>query len=335
MIAVFRRGWALGTAAWAVVLGALFVLGGGWAAQAWVLLGHAVAYVVLGRLWVDLAGTALRPAVAWSGIALGLFTANALLGTGLGVREPVPPIAAGLTYLGALAVLASLVSVLNARWPGAGVWSWLMVVLVAIFVIPALAASRGDIWGAVGRLARLEVSWAMFYGVLAAVSLGNYAGTRWRWAVLTLGLLLGGWLLASLFAGDAGLGLARLALVAGVPFVWVMLGMPGATEDAGDASPRGRLERLWRWFRDRWGAAWALRILERFNREAEVAGWSFRLTWQGVAPSGEGGAIDDADLEAAIRVLRGLLHRFARPWRLERVSAAPVPAAVGGEPRPA
>ena len=87
-----------------------------------------------------------------------------------------------------------------------------------------------------------------------------------------------------------------------------------------------RLERLWFWFRDLWGVVWALRILERFNRTAELKGWPVRLGWFGLEPAGApaGAAARSGRPRSRIppeaeAAFRGLIRRFAQPERLDEV----------------
>ncbi len=83
-------------------------------------------------------------------------------------------------------------------------------------------------------------------------------------------------------------------------------------------------ERLWFWFRDHWGVVWALRVVERFNRSAELARWPVRLTWFGLTPvapsAAETTSPDEAEVEATFR---GLIRRFAQPWRLDEAAQPP------------
>ncbi|GIW87762.1 MAG: hypothetical protein KatS3mg108_2086 [Isosphaeraceae bacterium] len=288
---------------------------GGWVLGGWTLIGYVGAMGVCGWIWTDARGTALRPAVVWSGVSLGVLMADVVLGVDGRPLGPVGPVRGGWTTLGALAVVASAVSVLNARNPGAGVWAGLVGVLVVMVVIRPLALGGGDLVQALGELGELEVSWRMFLVVLAVVGLGNYAGTR-RWkAALVVGLGVVGWFVFGAGPAAEWQGVARWVLLGGLPLGWLILGI----EDRQARRASSDLERLWYWFRDRWGLVWGLRVLERLEREAEVAGWTFRLGWDGVEPRGAVGEIETSDLAAATPVLRGLLHRFARPWRLDRV----------------
>ena len=83
-------------------------------------------------------------------------------------------------------------------------------------------------------------------------------------------------------------------------------------------------ERLWFWFRDNWGVVWALRVLERFNRAAEVSRWPVRLTWFGLAPlrgqEGDQPAPSPDELETTFR---NLMRRFVQSWRLDQVVDVP------------
>ena len=84
---------------------------------------------------------------------------------------------------------------------------------------------------------------------------------------------------------------------------------------------RGECERLWFWFRDHWGVVWALRIAERFNRTAELAGWPVRLTWFGLEPLTGLSPSEPPDLpDEALPTLKSLLRRFARPERLDQAA---------------
>src|SRR5262245_58400681 len=133
---------------------------------------HAPPVLVLGlsstawpwyRAWRCARGTALRPALVWLALAVLAAAAAQLVGR----DEPVGggrPGAGRLTYLSALATLAALVSVLNARSPGERVWAGLMTLLIMVFLIPWLEGP----W----RLRRaqglaqlhLDSPWTIFYG---------------------------------------------------------------------------------------------------------------------------------------------------------------------------
>ena len=64
---------------------------------------------------------------------------------------------------------------------------------------------------------------------------------------------------------------------------------------------------------------------ERFNRTAELAGWPVRLTWFGLEPVAplQSNALPPCPPEAEA-AFRGLIRRFAQPWRLDLASGTPV-----------
>ena len=84
-------------------------------------------------------------------------------------------------------------------------------------------------------------------------------------------------------------------------------------------------ERLWRGFRDYYGAMWALRIAQRFNETAAAKGWQRRLKWNGfVSESNPAGAAQTAmESSAAVeQSFRSLLGRFVSPEWIERMTRA-------------
>jgi hypothetical protein len=269
--------------------------------------------------WRKSSGTALRPALVWVALAMGL----ALVAQACALFEPVEggrPAAGHLTYLSVLSLLAALISVLNARSPGSRVWAGLMLLLVVVFLIPWLE-EPGRLRRAHG-LARLHLDapWTLFYAILVVMGVTNYLPTRFGVASVAVGVL---------FLVEY-LGLTRVDWSAGrraIVWLWVSwmmalsLWIARLNEKRGPAG-RGECERLWFWFRDHWGVVWALRVAERFNRTAMLAGWPVRLTWFGLEPAatlppGETPAVPDE----ALATLRGLLRRFAQPERLEQAAS--------------
>jgi hypothetical protein len=267
--------------------------------------------------WTRARGTALRPALAWAGLAIVLLVL-AQIGAVLAPIESGRPVAGRITYVAVLGLLAALVSVLNARIPGERVWAGLMVVLVVVFLIPWLEEpTRLRRAPASGQL-HLDAPWTIFYGLLVLVGLTNYLPTRFGLAAACLGLVF---LLEYL-------GLTRMDWPAerrATLWSWVAwtfaLSIWVARTSAVRPAGHERFERLWFWFRDHWGVVWALRVRERFNRSADLARWPVRLSWFGLEPtaplSHDVAAVCPAEAEAAFR---GLIRRFAQPWRLDEAS---------------
>jgi hypothetical protein len=269
--------------------------------------------------WRRSEGTALRPGLIWVAVSIAL----ALLAQALAMLEPFNagrPLAARSNYLAVLAVLAALVFVLNARMPGDKVWTGLTVLLVVVFLIPFLE-EPGRLRRAHG-LARLQLDtpWALFYGFIAVVGVTNYLPTRFGGAAAVLGLAL---VVEYLTLTRADWPLDRRARL-GTAVAWLLAFCGWLAHWCAGRRPsgRGECERLWFWFRDHWGAVWALRVLERFNREAALASWPVRLTWFGLEAVEPSSHVESAlpVPDAAAIMLRGLLRRFAVLERLDRAA---------------
>lgn len=69
-----------------------------------------------------------------------------------------------------------------------------------------------------------------------------------------------------------------------------------------------RVARAYDAIRETLGAAWTLRIVERFNAVAEARGWPCRLHFRGLEVGGD--PTDTAWQRDAVRALRALLLRF-------------------------
>jgi hypothetical protein len=267
--------------------------------------------------WRGADGTALRPALLWAALALFL-SATAQL---VAMTEPLDagrPVTGRLTYVAVLAILAALISVLNARTPGERVWAGLMALLIVVLLIPWLEGS--------GRMRRaaglaplyLDSPWTLFYGILAVVGVTNYLPTKFGWAAACLGVVF---ILEYLGLTRVDWAPERRAVL----WEWVSWSLATsawvAHRSAARVGAAHGFERLWFWFRDHWGVVWALRTQDRFNRSAEQAGWPVRLSWFGVVAinaSENGPRLDDpAGTSATFRVL---LRRFAQAWRIDQVA---------------
>lgn len=278
------------------------------AAAAWPLM----------QAWSQAHGTALRPAVFWAGLAVCVGLASLAAAW----VEPVAtgrPVAGHLVYLSVLCTFGALVSVLNARKPGAVAWAILMALLVGVFLIPWLEGP----WMArkahgLNRL-HLDAPWSIFYLLVVVAGVTNYLPTRYGPAAAWLGAGLACEYLA-LTRSDLRLNYGgRLWPV----FPWTLAAALWTAQLR--ALPRSthadRLIGIWKWFRDHWGVVWALRVEERFNRAAEMHDWPFRLGWFGAtaAPSARG-QVHVETPEAAEPTLRSLLRRFATEERIDEVA---------------
>ncbi len=271
------------------------------------------------QAWRIAAGTALKPALWWVAAAMGLL----LLAQLVAAFEPFAggrQVSGRLIYVAVLMLLAALVFVLNARTPGHRVWAGLTLVLVVVFLIPFLE-EPGRLRRAHG-LARvhLDMPWSLFYGFVVVVGVTNYLPSRFGKAAAVVGLAF---LLEYLGLSRPEWPEARLAVL-GSWVSWLACAGAWVAHWSEDRGPKGRgeCERLWFWFRDHWGVVWALRVLERFNREAALANWPVRLTWFGLEPvaASTDGEPSPEVPDTAAATLRGLLRRFAEPERLDQAA---------------
>jgi hypothetical protein len=317
-MAVSRVGWVRTGVVLVLLLGALTLAARPEQAPVMILIGLATTVGPLLRAWRGARGTALGAAVVWAALAVGL----GLLSQVLAWSEPLAsgrPMAGHWVYISALATLAALVSVLNARTPGGGAWALLMTLLVLVFLIPWLEgpglARRAQ---GLERL-RLDAPWTIFYWLLVIAGVTNFVPTRYGPAAAWLGV---GFLVE--YLGLTNLQVRRQAGMLWSVFPWTLAAALWTADGRSRRVPPARsgLEATWLWFRDHWGVVWALRVQERFNRSAETLRWPIRLGWYGVVPApgveaGEAPAIP----AAAEATFVSLLRRFADPARVAEAVA--------------
>jgi hypothetical protein len=245
-----------------------------------------------------------------------------IAGQVLALREPVAtgrPWCGHATYLASVALIAALISVFNARRPGARAWALLMGLLVVVLLIPWLEGAGLTLNSDSMRRLRLGSPWSLFFPVLAIAGVVNYLPTRYG---------------TSAFLAGLGLGLEYAGLtwtdmdVAWRARIWSLVPLFFAASIwAGFSSARlvrpvdSDLERLWFWFRDHWGVVWSLRILERYNRSAEQAHLGARLGWSGADRAWMSGTVQTQ----ATSLLASLLRRFAEPERIGREAVGRAP----------
>ncbi len=192
------------------------------------------------------------------------------------------PIAGHLAYFSVLATLAALVSVLNARTPGAGGMG--MVDRDARRGVPdsvvgrSGSRTRGQRPGAAAVAKSLE-------------PLLRPAGVR-RSDELLADAVRSRRALPRFGSDEFRPGVVRRcvrgaasAAVDGVSRRAVARGRGCAQWNARAVRRVARCDALWLWFRDHWGVVWALRVQDRFNRSAAAQEWPFRLSWEGLVNS--------------------------------------------------
>jgi hypothetical protein len=189
------------------------------------------------------------------------------------------------------------VAVLGARRPGVGSWNFVVLGLLAVLLLPLFEG-----------LEQMGGVRLVFLGGVLAVGVLNYLPTRLGTAAALFGIAVGVEFLMLAVPPDRRGGLEPVVapsrcLLAVVP--WLALGWWRHRR-----RPASEFDRLWLRFRDRFGAVWALRVREQFNRSAAHAGWPVQLTWWGLWLDPAAGPADEGAQAAMLDTLQALLKRF-------------------------
>lgn len=284
-----------------------------------------VAVASVCGIWL-VRGTTAVPAAVWGLAAACVFLAESAARWAGWLRDPSALVA---VRLGVVAVmLCPIMSLLGAKRPQHGVWQFIVGSFAAVLALPAASAALVR----PGSMPDVHPLQQWFMPLVLMVAWMNHAGTRRGLAAacVAVGQLLvlrpflpfadatrmPGWA-----AGDAiGAGLvaagAGLAVVQSV--VWPA-GGPTGTRSRGVA---GTIDAPFLALRETIGAAWSLRIAERFNQVATTRGWPCRLRFSGLEIAGH--AADAAWQRDAERCAAALVRRFASVDWLRRHSSSGV-----------
>ncbi len=279
---------------------ALFGRGG------WLVLG-----IVL-TAWLIVAfrrtqGSTLRAPVVWAAIAVATVI---IVEVALGAERG--PLAVAWRYIAAVSTFCPSMALLGAKRPQDRGWQF---VVATLWLILALPAWQAMVFTPGSRL-DLHLAWRWFLLLLVAVAVSNYLPTRFAIPALMAGaaqlFLLHNQLPVPWHGTDAaavqiacGLWLLAMTLVGGR--------RPRAT------GPPHPADRVWRDFRDHFGAVWALRVMERINQAARQEGRQERLQWHGFSAGWDPwqreltGKPDPLEL-----TIRMLLRRFVSPEWIAR-----------------
>jgi len=298
--------------------------------------GVAVTAAAVAAVWGGFLarGTTAVPAAAWAAVAC--LAAAAEFGWHAAGGSGDAATAACLRLGVAALSVCPIISLLGAKRPQHGVWQFIVGSLGVVLALPAATAllarpgSTPDVLTAERLL------------VLALVLVGwlNYLGTRRAWAAT---LIAAGQLAfvrdflplptaafaplpaaavdavaAMLVAAGAGLALAQSLAAAG--------SARGGSPAAGGGLA-AEVEPAFLAVRETFGAAWTLRIVERFNAVAATRGWSSRLAFSGVVADAE----DGAERDAAARTLGAILRRFVdSDWLRRHAWRTAIQPSAGG-----
>jgi hypothetical protein len=274
-------------------------------------MGTAVgAAVALHRL----RGTTLAAPAAWAlTSALGLAAVEA----GLALR-PISPIWASIwRYAAAVGTFCPLMAVLGAKRPQDRGWQWVVVSLWVILLVPAMQAvaarsgSRVELFGA----------WQLLLAALIALGLLNYLPTRHALPAFLFAMgqtmILGSYLFDA--SGESSWRFSGSVAIFGavIAAIGTFKERLDIRNDVSDTSKLRNFNERWSAFRDRWGAFWGLRVMQRVNQTADLGDWPLRLEWwNGFVPVGSdddgSGAIDVQTPSQIQQTLDSLLRRFER-----------------------
>jgi hypothetical protein len=263
-------------------------------------------------------GTTAVPAAWWAGGAALAFAVESAVRASGGLTDPASQASARLAV--AAFSLCPIMSLLGAKRPQHGVWQFIVASLAGIIALPAASAAlvRPGSPPDVHALQR----WFMLALVLVAAM--NFAATRHGVAAMVVAV--GQLILIRQFMpfvdslGQQGAALDAVAawlvatggiVAAGQSWLWPaqqrVVGSELASRRGGGAD-LAAFDAAYLALRETLGAAWTLRIAERFNAVAESRGWPCRLRFDGLHV---GGDPDDREWRGdALRTGRALLRRF-------------------------
>jgi len=289
-----------------------------------------VAAAAAGGAWLARGSTAV-PAALWGVTAAGSFALEMAVRAAGGLADPAAAAATRLVSL-ALAV-CPVMSLLGAKRPQHGVWQFIVASLGVVLALPAISATLVR----PGTPPDVHMLERGFLLILLVVGWMNFSGTRRSVAaaLVTAGLAV----LARAFLPFVPTAVAAAplpqfeALASGGLAVGAVVAVMQSVRAARRPFPAGPpasitalIDRPYVALRETLGAAWALRIAERFNGAAAERGWPCRLHFRGLEVGDDS---DDPDWQRdAVRALRAVCRRFVTPDWLARHGWPEQPAAM-------
>ena len=289
----------------------------------WITCGGAVVTAVVAVAGGYLVrGTTAVPAAAWAALAAAMLAGEAAATAAGWLVEPASQSAMRLVVV-ALAVCPTM-SLLGAKRPQHGVWQFIVATLAFVLALPAVTSTLVR----PGGLPDVHLLERFFLPILVVLGWMNFAATRHAAAAVLVaaGQLSLMWVFLPgveqgqpLSAGAdaaAATAVASGAVLAAVQSAWWPAGMASTAGAAGAGSLAAVIDRPVLAMRETLGAAWTLRIAERFNSVAAERGWPCRLRFTGLVVDSH--AASGPWEREAIRCVRSLVRRFASPGWLHR-----------------
>jgi hypothetical protein len=257
-------------------------------------------------------GSTAVPAAWWAVAACLALALDA--GSRVGGPTDIASLARMRLVVAALAVCPAM-SLLGAKRPQHGVWQLIVASLSVVIAMPALSA-----WLVrPGSLPDVHLLGRGFLAVLAAVGWMNFLATQNGPAatLMTAGQLAVIRPFLPGIATDRALpqdsldcfGACLIAVGAVLAAAWPLVRQTSAASgrSAADALSRS-IDPPFLALRETLGAAWALRIAERFDSVAATRGWPCRLGFRGAEVGGD--PADASWHRDALRAFKALMHRF-------------------------
>ena len=289
--------------------------------------GMAIVFVILSLCgaW-SVRGSTAVPAALWSAAASAIFAMTTLQQ----VTQDLDIATLGIhrVVVAALSV-CPVMSLLGAKRPQHGVWQFIVGALAAVLALPAASA----VLIRPGSLPDLHILGRFFLPILVLVGWMNFVGTRRAVAatLIALGhvgliwpLLPGVQLEAAVPQATRDLAAISCMTVGGflalAQAVFAGSRRQSVLADGVQLPPDAefvcRVNACFLALRETLGAAWTLRLVERFDLMATQRGWPVQLTFQGVQI--REGSPDLKWEPDALRAMEALMKRFVSSAWLKR-----------------